>query len=234
MMSRNTATIASGLAAAVLGGGVTTALLLAPSITSAAPPTSEVTDETADDDAAAAATEPSESDEVGAGTARREFVLEMLQPLVDDGTLTAEQAGAIAEQFAGAMQAPTIIVHQGGPGFPGGVFPGGGFPGFPGDDEGELVEPGRHDGPLRRGIRPIDAEVLAEALGLDVEELGDELRAGSTIAEIAEANGVELRTVIDALVDDYADRVTEWLEGEEQSPTTEATEPADTTATTAA
>jgi hypothetical protein len=227
MMSRKTTTIASGFAAAVLGGGVTTALLLAPSITSAAPPTSEVTDETADDDAAA--TEP-ETDEVDAGTARSEFVLEMLQPLVDDGTLTAEQAGAIAEQFAGAMRAPTIIVH---PGFP--VFPGGGLPGFPGDDEGEFVQPAlpRHDGPMRRGIRPIDAEVLAEALGLDVAELGDELRAGSTIAEIAEAHGVDLQTVIDALVDDYAERVTEWLEGEEQSVTA-TTEPTETTATTSA
>ncbi|MCC6612595.1 MAG: hypothetical protein IT320_03895 [Anaerolineae bacterium] len=39
---------------------------------------------------------------------------------------------------------------------------------------------------------------VAEALGLDVETLSAELQAGKTLAEIAEAQGVDLQTVYDS------------------------------------
>ena len=57
--------------------------------------------------------------------------------------------------------------------------------------------------------------MIAEALGIDVETLRDELRSGATIAEIAEANGVDPQVVIDALVAEYTERVTAWIEGEQ-------------------
>ncbi len=58
---------------------------------------------------------------------------------------------------------------------------------------------GRHH---RRGRRPgADGEVVAEIIGIDVDTLREELRSGSSLADIATANGVDPQTVIDALVD---------------------------------
>ena len=45
-------------------------------------------------------------------------------------------------------------------------------------------------------------DAAAEAIGIESEELRAALGDGSTIAEVAEANGVEVQTVIDALVAD--------------------------------
>jgi hypothetical protein len=45
-------------------------------------------------------------------------------------------------------------------------------------------------------------DAAAEAIGITSEELRDALQDGSTIAEVAEANDVEVQTVIDALVAD--------------------------------
>ena len=41
------------------------------------------------------------------------------------------------------------------------------------------------------------------------------MRNGATVAEIAEANGVDPQVVVDALVADYTERVTAWVEGEQ-------------------
>ncbi len=48
---------------------------------------------------------------------------------------------------------------------------------------------------------------LAGLLGMEVDDLREALRSGQTAAELAEANGVELQTIIDALVADITDRV---------------------------
>ncbi len=56
-------------------------------------------------------------------------------------------------------------------------------------------------GARHRGGRPgFDGEVLAGLLGIDVDTLRTELRSGKTVAEIATEQGVEVQTVIDALV----------------------------------
>ena len=52
------------------------------------------------------------------------------------------------------------------------------------------------------------------------------------MAEVAEANGVDPQIVIDALVADYTERVTAWIEGEQQTVTTETEETTDTAAAT--
>ncbi len=84
---------------------------------------------------------------------------------MDDGTITAAQADAVAEHLAA-----------------------------------NRPERGDH-GPGGRGGRPgFDGEVLAGLLGIDVDTLRTELRSGKTIAEIATDQGVEVQTVIDALV----------------------------------
>ena len=57
--------------------------------------------------------------------------------------------------------------------------------------------PGHGGGHFGAGL-----DAAAEAIGITSEELRTALRDGSTIAEVAEANSVEVQTVIDALVAD--------------------------------
>lgn len=57
---------------------------------------------------------------------------------------------------------------------------------------------GGHGGP-GRGLR-VGMETAAETLGMSVADLRTALRDGQTLAEVAEAQGVEVQTLIDALV----------------------------------
>ena len=70
----------------------------------------------------------------------------------------------------------------------------------------EVVEreglPDRGPGGTGRGHFGAGLDAAAEAIGIESEELRTALRDGSTIAEVAEANDVEVQTVIDALVAD--------------------------------
>jgi uncharacterized protein (DUF433 family) len=105
---------------------------------------------------------------------------EHLQQAVEDGRLTQEEA----DEKLAEMEA-NILKHLesgefGGPGRPGGH----GMPGGP--------RSGRFGG------APFD--VLAEALGMTVDELHDALADGQTVAELAEAKGVALEDIADALV----------------------------------
>ncbi len=155
-----------GVTAGLLGGGAIGLLAATPSFSSAAGATSAV---------AAAVTEPVDgtiddtaTDETtDETTAERpdptERLRESLQTLVDDGTITAGQADAVATHLA--AQRPEL----GGRG--GGHFGGGANP-----------------------------EVLAGLLGIEAAEIHTALEAGSTIAELAEANGVDVQAVIDGLV----------------------------------
>lgn len=64
----------------------------------------------------------------------------------------------------------------------------------------------------RAGRRGLDGHgrnntVVADLLGIDRETLIAELQAGQSIADIAEANGVEVQSVIDALIADAASHV---------------------------
>ena len=204
--------VAGGVAAAVVGGGMTAALLLGANPTNAAPPTSsEVVDSDEADDIA----------ETGSSE-RGDRLRELLQPLVDSGALTDEEADEIVSELVAGL--PTLIGTeiQLGPNVQ--VGPDG--PGFPG-------RPDR--GPGRGLFRIHNAEAIAEAIGIDVETLVDELREGSTVAEIAEANGVDPQVVVDALVADYTERVIAWIEGEPSAsdePPASEDETASTTETT--
>jgi hypothetical protein len=215
-MTPNPRTIAGGLAAAVLGGGVTSAQLLAPNATSASTPTS--TEVTSTDDTGGATDSESSS-------ARSDALREALQPLVDAGALTAEQADAIVDELAAlAMPSFNFELAPGDHLVPG--RPGPELPGMPG---------GRHqDGPLGGRLRLFRAaEVVADAIGIDATDLVAQLAQGETVAEIAEANGVDPQTVVDALVDDYTERVTDWVNGDD-GISTDDDETATTTPTTEA
>jgi polyhydroxyalkanoate synthesis regulator phasin len=156
--NRNRRTTAIGTAAGLLGGGAIGLLMVVPSFTSAAsaetdsvaPPVVALQDDGAD-------VTDLERPEPGAQ------LRELLQQLVDAGTIDANQADAVAELLM--------------------------------ENRPERPDRGRHQrGPAR------DGEVTAALLGIDVETLRDEIRAGNSIADIAVANDVDPRTVIDALV----------------------------------
>jgi uncharacterized protein YidB (DUF937 family) len=53
---------------------------------------------------------------------------------------------------------------------------------------------------------------LTDVLGLDAAELREQLRDGATLAEIAEAEGVDPQAVVDALVGELEERVATAVE----------------------
>lgn len=96
---------------------------------------------------------------------------EALAPLVEAGTITQEQADAVIAALAEA--GPPQGEGHGGPGGPGAEHGGRGGPGL---------------------------EAAAEALGISEDELRAALDDDQTIAEVAAAKGVDVQTVIDAMV----------------------------------
>lgn len=62
-----------------------------------------------------------------------------------------------------------------------------------------------------RGRLLMGLEVAADAIGIDRAALIDALRDGQTIAEVAAARGVEAGTVIDALVNQYQQKLDELV-----------------------
>lgn len=153
-----------GVGAGLLAGGAIGLMAVAPSFTSAA------SDDVADSPSVVVEQDADTTVTEDEGAADR--LRELLQALVDDGTITATQADAVADH---------LIEHR--------------------PERGERGEHGRHG---RLGGPGRDGEVVAGLLGIDTETLRDELMAGSSIADIAEANGVDVQTVIDALVDEAA------------------------------
>jgi hypothetical protein len=67
----------------------------------------------------------------------------------------------------------------------------------------------RPDGPGCHGGPGLDA--MAEAIGIDVEELRTALQDGQTPAEVAEANGVSRADLVDAIVADITTHIEEHV-----------------------
>jgi urease gamma subunit len=63
------------------------------------------------------------------------------------------------------------------------------------------------DGPHERGGRGAGLETAAETIGVTPEQLREQVRAGQSVAEVAQANGVEPQTVIDAVVEQHSERI---------------------------
>ena len=175
-----------GLAAGLLGGTAAGLVFGVPGLSSAASPTAVVqqTEDTTPADSTPTDSTPADSVPVenaptpaptddprpDAGTKLREA----LQPLVDDGTLTAAQADAVVAQLQDAMPERGGRMGHGGMGHRGG---------------GEI---GR--------ILGETSDVLTGVLGIDADTLQTELRDGKSLADIATENGVDPQAVIDALV----------------------------------
>jgi len=175
-MNRRTRRLAGG--AAALGAG---AILIGP-ITALAqsdddPPTT--TSPATTDDPSDAPAAPVEAPHLASRLA------EVLQPLVDAGTITQAQLDAV-----------TQALQDAGPVWGGGH-------GGPRDHD--------HDhgpGPGRVGGR-VSLETAASTIGISEEDLRTALEGGQTLAEVAAANGVEPQAVIDALVAEATTRLDE-------------------------
>lgn len=223
-MRKNPRYIAVGVAAGLLGSGATALMLLGPGATSATgttPTTVEPTDDTeAADDTEATDDEMIMLHEPGA------WLRDQLQPLVDDGTLTAEQADAIVDELQDSAPRPPVLGMPDIVVVPG--VPDGNWPDLPG---------GPHHGPWRGHFPLVDFEVIAEVIGIDMATLREELQGGATIAEIAEANGVDPQAVVDAIVADLTERATTLVHGttdDDPVADTEDTATEETTDTTTA
>ena len=104
----------------------------------------------------------------------------VLQPLVDNGTIDAAQADAVTAQ---------LMENRGerGPGKLGERGPG---------KFGER-------GPGKFGA----SDVVTDLLGIDAATLRAELQSGSTLAEVATAQGVSVDALVDAIVNQMQERV---------------------------
>jgi hypothetical protein len=224
------------MTAGLLSGGAAGLLLLAPSLADAAspladafgqttPPTTEPAADSSDDATATDSAETTADDDAIAIAEPGGHLRDVLQPLVDDGTITAEQLDAIVASVQSA--APDVFVSgmpqilEGGPGLPGQGRPDGPFPdvigghdgpGFPGGGmeihaggPGIAIEIGDGVGGGRHGGYTID--VIANTIGITAPDLVDQLGDGSTVAEIATAAGADPQAVIDALVADVQERL---------------------------
>jgi hypothetical protein len=120
------------------------------------------------------------TDATGERPDRGQRLTEVLQPLVDSGTITADQMTAVVDALVAA-----------GP-------QGGGDHGDHGDHGGRGGR-GGHGG-MRGAGKGLDA--AATALGITADELRTELRGGQTVAQVATAKGVDVQTVVDAIVAD--------------------------------
>jgi hypothetical protein len=174
--------VAAGLTLGVLGGTAAGLVFGVPGLTSAAANDAVVSpaaivqqvDET--DPAVPADEAPAEP-----GTRLRDT----LQSLVDDGTITSDQADA-------------VVAHL--------------LENRPERGEGDGRGPGGHRGGPGMFAAGVGSEALTDLLGLDAEELRTQLRDGSTLADIATAQGVEVQAVIDELVAEVEERTTNAVE----------------------
>lgn len=173
--------MAIGLTAGLVGGSLAGLVLGVPGLSSAA-------DDNGTPPAPPAALVQQVDDSAGEDTQTNpgERLRDALQPLVVDGTLTADQAESVVTH---------LVENRPERG-----------------DRGDRGDRGNHG---RRGPGKFaHSEVLTELLGVDADELREELRSGSTLAELAAANGVESSDLIAALMTQAEERINTAVEAE--------------------
>ena len=166
--------MAIGLTAGLVGGSLAGLVLGVPGLSSAA-----------DDNGTPPALVQQVDDSAGKDTQTNpgERLRDALQPLVVDGTLTADQADSVATHLV--------------------------------ENRPERGDRGGRENHGRRGPGKFArSEVLTELLGVDADELREELRAGSTLAELAAANGVESSDLIAALMTQAEERINTAVDAE--------------------
>jgi polyhydroxyalkanoate synthesis regulator phasin len=123
-----------------------------------------------------------------------------LSGLVDDGTITQEQASEVARTLAESRDRGRHGGPGGGMGRPGMGGPGMGGPGMGGPGMGEGMGEGFGHGGQAGHVGHLDLSVLTDVLGLTEDELRSALRDdGTTLADVAEQQGVAVDEVVAAL-----------------------------------
>ena len=117
--------------------------------------------------------------------ARQAKLREALQTLVDAGTLTSSQVDAIVAALEAARPA--------------------------GDQDHESDDGHQGRGGPKGERRQEMLAAAAEAIGITTTELQTAVKSGQTIAEVAEANGKSVQSVIDALVAQATADITEHI-----------------------
>ncbi len=161
MRSKTVALAAGGVLALTTIGGVAVAV---PALQAASTATEDATP-----DAATGAERPA---------GRTETIAEHLAGLVTDGTITQDQADAVARTLAEAAPEGRGAHGHSGPGAMGDV--------------------------LRQGLA-----TAATTLGLEDDAVRDRLLAGETLGEVADAEGVDRRDLVSALVTEAEKVLTE-------------------------
>ena len=141
-------------------------------------------------------TTPPAADTSGARPKPGAMLKARLQALVDDGTLTSSQLDAVVAAVEAARP-------------------------MGGGHEGRGHGGQNHGGPGMGGQRGEKRQEMltsaAEAIGITAEELKTAIKGGQTIAQVAEANGKTVQSVIDALVaqatTDLTQRITDMVNG---------------------
>ena len=132
-------------------------------------------------------TTPPVADATGARPDKATMLKARLQTLVDDNTLTSSQLDAVVTALEAARP-------------------------MGGGQEG-----GQNHGGARGEKRQERLTTAAEAIGITAEELKTAIEGGQTIAQVAEANGKTVQSVIDALVaqatTDLTQRITDMVNG---------------------
>lgn len=160
--------MAVGLTVGLLGGSAAGLVFGVPGMTSAA-----------SSDTPAAIVQQADETDPAANAEAGEGLRENLQPLVEFGVITSDQADAV-----------TTHLMENRP------------------ERGERGE-GRPGG--RRGPGGASSEAVLELLGIDAETLRGQIRDGSSLADIAAENGVDVQTVIDTLVEEATEHLDEAI-----------------------
>lgn len=80
------------------------------------------------------------------------------------------------------------------------------------DTEGNTADEDTAEDEGRRGRRGCSHGTAAEAIGISEDELRAELDAGSSIADVATANGIDPLAVVDAMVDAKEEKIAAKIE----------------------
>jgi len=171
--------VAAGVAAGLLGGAAAGLVLGVPGLTSAATDGEEpagLVQQVDETDPAV----PADDFEPG------QRLRTALQELVDDETLTDEQADAVAAHLA-EQRRERRFDREGhrGPKGPGGL------------------------GSRAGGVM---SEAVTDLLGLTPTELREQLRDGATLGDIAEAQGVGTDALVDEIVGEVEERIAQGVE----------------------
>jgi len=59
----------------------------------------------------------------------------------------------------------------------------------------------------RQDARQVNRQEIADVLGVNVDDLAEQLQDGATLADIADANGVAVSDVVDVIVQNKTDRI---------------------------